>query len=101
MLALEPRLKTALPEVAGFGLKPTQPVVDPFNFASRVGVPVLVMSGEVDPVFPLEVSARPFHEALGDIEKEHYIGAGSHFVPWNDLARLTLSWLDRQLGPAQ
>jgi cephalosporin-C deacetylase-like acetyl esterase len=101
MVALEPRFRTAVLNVAGLSPKPTQPVVDPFNFASRVTVPVLVISGEFDPIFPMEMSARPFFEALGDIEKEHYIGAGAHFVPWPEFAQQTLGWLDRQLGPVR
>ncbi|MBT8487345.1 MAG: protein kinase [Gemmatimonadetes bacterium] len=101
MLAVESRLKTGIMTVAGLSPKPTQPAVDPFHFASRVDVPVLVISGEFDPIYPMEMSARPFFEALGTDVKQHYIGPGAHFVPYPDFARETLAWLDRYLGPVR
>jgi cephalosporin-C deacetylase-like acetyl esterase len=100
MLALESRFRVGVLYVAGFSPKPTQPAVDPFNFAPRVRVPVRIVSGQFDPIFPLEPSARPLFEALGDIDKDHYIAAGAHFVPWPELAQQSLDWLDRYLGPA-
>lgn len=99
MLALEPRLKAGVLYVAGLSPKPTQPVVDPFNFLPRVGAPVRVISGQFDPIYPLEGSARPFFEGLGSEVKDHYVSAGAHFVPWPELAEQTLDWLDRYLGP--
>jgi predicted esterase len=99
MLALESRFRAAVLNVAGLSPKPTQPVVDPFNFLPRVEVPVLAMSGQFDPIFPLEPSARPFFRGLGSDVKEHYVSAGAHFVPWPELAAQTLDWLDRYLGP--
>ena len=101
MLALESRFRVGILNVAGFSPKPTQPAVDPFNFAPRVRVPVRMMSGQFDPMFPLEPSARPLFEALGDIDKDHYISAGAHFVPWPEFAQQTLEWLDRYLGPVR
>jgi tRNA A-37 threonylcarbamoyl transferase component Bud32/predicted esterase len=98
MLALEPRFRTAVLYVAGLSPKPTQPVVDPFNFLPRVRAPVRVISGQFDPIYPLEISARPFFERLGSEVKDHYIAEGAHFVPWPRLAQQTLEWLDVHLS---
>ena len=64
MLAVEPRFRAAVLTVPGFSPLPTQPVVDPFNFVSRVRLPVLMLSGEYDQTFPLETAARPFFDFL-------------------------------------
>ena len=99
MLALEPRFQAAVLNVWGLSPTPTQGVVDPFNFLPRVEVPTLVLSGQFDPIFPLETSARPFFDGLGSDRKEHYVSDGAHFVPWPEFADQVLDWLDRHLGP--
>jgi eukaryotic-like serine/threonine-protein kinase len=85
----------------GLWSPPVQPVVDPFNFLPRVRLPVEVLSGEYDQVYPLETSARPFYELLGTPEpdKRHYIAQGGPDVPLIDTTRETLDWLDQHLGP--
>ncbi len=100
MLAVEPRFRAAVLSLPGLSPLPTQPVVDPFNFVSRVQLPVLMMSGEYDQVYPLETSARPFYDFLGtdQADKEHFVAAGGHRIPPIDLTRETLDWFDRYLG---
>ena len=100
MLAVEPRFRAAVLNVPGLSPLPTQPVVDPFNFVSRVQLPVLMLSGEYDATYPLETSARPFFDFLGTAEadKKHFIAAGGHIMPIIDLTRETLDWFDQYLG---
>ena len=100
MLAVEPRFKAAVLNVAGLSPKPTQPSVDPFNFAPRIKAPVLMLSGQFDPIYPLELAARPLYRALGTPVKELYVAEGAHFVPYADEAQQVLSWFDTHLGPA-
>ena len=101
MLALEPRFRAGVLYVAGLSPKPTQAVVDPFNYLRHVRAPVRVISGQFDPIYPLELSARPFFEGLGSDVKDHYVAAGAHNVPWPQLARQTLEWFDTYLGPVR
>ena len=103
MLAVEPRFRAAVLQVAGLKALPTQPVVDPFNFLPRVRVPVLMISGEYDQIFPLETSARPFYDFLGvkEPDKLQFIAPGAHVVPLTDLVRETQAWLDKHLGPVR
>lgn len=70
------------------------------HFLPRVTVPVLMLNGEQDVVFPLETSQKPFFELLGTPaeHKKHEIFPGSHNVPADVRIRLTLNWLDRYLG---
>ena len=103
MLALELRFKAGVLYVAGLSLRPTQPTVEPLNFAPRVRVPVLMLNGQNDHIYPLETQSRPLYELLGtdEDEKDHYIAPGGHFVPQNDLIRESLRWLDTYVGPVR
>ncbi len=101
MLALEPRFDAAVLYVAGVDIDPSHPEVDPINFLPRATTPLLMLSGRLDVVFPLETSARPMFELFGTPpeHKRHVISDGGHFVPRTQLISETLDWLDRYLGP--
>ncbi len=99
-LALEPRLKVAILEVAGvFGR--VQPEIDPLFFLPRTSVPVLMLSGRLDALRPLETSARPFFDLLGTPaeQKHHVVSEAGHYVPMTAVIRESLDVLDRYLGP--
>jgi eukaryotic-like serine/threonine-protein kinase len=101
ILALEPRLTTAALYVAGFSAVRPMPEADGLTYANRVNVPVLMLNGRLDAIFPLETSARPMFELLGTPpeHKRHVVSDGGHFVPRPLLIREMLDWLDRYLGP--
>jgi dienelactone hydrolase/tRNA A-37 threonylcarbamoyl transferase component Bud32 len=103
MPAVEPRLKAAVLHVAGFGFERPLPEVDPFNFVSRITIPVLMLNGRLDPYFPLETSQRPMFEMLGTpaTQKRQVIYEVGHFVPRDQLVKETLDWYDRYLGPVK
>jgi DNA-binding winged helix-turn-helix (wHTH) protein/formylglycine-generating enzyme required for sulfatase activity/dienelactone hydrolase len=102
LVALEPRLKTAV--LLGGGLPPDNapPEIEPVNFAPRVTLPVLMVSGKYDPYFPVDGAQRQLYELLGTRpeDKRHYTLEGGHgSLPRAELVRLVLDWLDRYLGP--
>jgi len=101
--AIEPRLKASILYVAGLPVERARPEVDPLNFLPRVKLPVLMLSGKLDPYYPLETSQRPFMELLGTPpqHKRHFIAVGGHYVPRPDLIRESLNWLDQYLGPVK
>jgi eukaryotic-like serine/threonine-protein kinase len=101
MLAAEPRFKAAVLYVAGFNNTPRPPEVDEFHYLPRVRVPVLMLNGRLDDVFPLETHARPFFDLIGtaDEHKRLVISEGGHFIPIPQLIGESLDWLDRYLGP--
>ena len=51
--------------VAGLGMNQDRPEEDPVNFLPRIHVPVLMLSGKYDSVFPYESSQLPFFRLLG------------------------------------
>ncbi|NNF26929.1 MAG: SUMF1/EgtB/PvdO family nonheme iron enzyme [Gemmatimonadetes bacterium] len=96
-LAHEARLKAAVVHIGGSPDLSATPEVDPVNALPRVGVPVLILSGEFDTVMPIE-NARHYYQILGSSEKRHIVTRGSHFIPRNELIRESLAWLDLHLG---
>ena len=76
------------------------PDADPVNFVTRVRIPVLMINGQYDIVFPLETAQLPMFELLGSDEdqKSHYVSPSSHIVPQDEIIRETLDWFDRYLG---
>jgi dienelactone hydrolase len=102
-LAVEPRIKAAVLNVGGFWNGRFLPEADSFNFAPRVRVPVLMLNGEHDIVFPLETAQKPLFDLLGTPpqDKRHYKTPAAHAVPRNEAIKETLDWLDRYLGPVR
>jgi pimeloyl-ACP methyl ester carboxylesterase len=79
--------------------------VNSWNFAPRVRVPVLMVNGRYDFIFPLETNQKPLFQALGTKEpdKRHVLYDGGHrnLVTRPDLIGEVLDWFDRYLGPTQ
>lgn len=103
--AVEKRIKVAILSSGGF-----QPIIqylpeaDPLNFITRVTVPVLMLGGRYDPLYPLESSQRPFFDFLGTpgSDKKHVIYEGGHGAfPRPEAVRECLDWLDKYLGPVR
>ena len=104
VLALEPRLKAAVFRSGGMANATIPPQVDTFNFAPRVTVPVLMLNGNQDFIFPLETAQKPMFGSLGtpDGAKRHVIYDGGHGIGHrNQEINEILDWLDRYLGPVQ
>lgn len=103
MLAVEDRLKAGVLLSGGLLMHPTQPEVDPFNFLPRVRVPTLMVNVPNDYFYPLEKSQMPMFHFLGTpgTVKDSVLIEGGHLPPINVVARHTLDWFDRYLGPAE
>jgi len=103
MLAVEPRLKVAVLNVAGLRAQKAFPEAEPVYFIPRIHIPVLMLNGRYDPYFPVESSQNPMFDLLGTPPsfKRHVIAQGSHYVPRPVLIKETLNWLDRYLGPVR
>jgi len=101
MMAVEPRLRTGILNVAGIGSAAVRPEEDAVNFLPRIRVPVLMLSGKYDSVFPFESSQEPFFRLLGSPPgtKQRIVFEGGHFLPRTDLVTASLKWLDEYLGP--
>lgn len=98
-LAQEPRLRIGVIQIGLLPPMASIPEVDPINALPRVHVPVLMLSGEFDPMVPV-ANARRYFELLGTPaeHKRHIIAIGGHFIPREVVIRETLDWLDARLG---
>ena len=105
-IALDPRIKAGVLLMGGlFGDKPA-PEVDSFTFAPRVRIPILMLNGDQDHIFPLQTSQRPLFEALGtpSADKKHVLYPGGHeiFVTQrSQIVQEVVGWLDRYVGRVQ
>lgn len=107
-LAMEPRLRSGILLLGGLiahqsTREPQPPEIEGFNHAPRVKVPVLMMSGRYDPIFPYETAQVPLFRILGsppDQKRHLTFPAGHSSYGWRDqLDREGLDWLDRHFGP--
>jgi cephalosporin-C deacetylase-like acetyl esterase len=104
MLVVEERIKVGILVVGGFPSGKHPPAADPINFARHVKVPVIMINGEHDYIFPVKTSQIPMYEFLGtaDEDKAHILYPGGHglFGLFSKQIRGdVLGWLDRYLGP--
>ncbi len=87
-------------------LVPVLPEADESVFAPRVRVPVLMLNGRYDYIFPVETAQLPFFERLGTPteDKKHLLFDTGHVVVNSHFeAAMTeaLGWLDGRLGPVR
>ncbi len=103
-LVVEPRFRTAVLLGGGFDddhMLEEPPEIQPWHFAPRVRIPVLMLNGLNDFLFPLETAQKPFFDLLGTpaADKRHVVSPGGHAPDKKVVIRETLDWLDRYLGP--
>jgi eukaryotic-like serine/threonine-protein kinase len=100
--AVEPRIRVNL--FLGGGVHPSayRPEINPVNFAPRVTIPTLMLTGKDDFVRPIATRQEPLLRLLGTPDDQKKLAAfdGGH-VPsdMTSVAREALAWLDRWLGP--
>jgi len=99
-LAADSRFKAAVLRVGGLLMGRARPEVDPFNYLPRVKIPVLMLNGRYDSIFPVDIAQRPFFNSLGTpkASKDWKIYPDGHDVPRTELMAETLKWLDKYLG---
>jgi len=102
VVALESRLKAAIFLAGGLQTDwPTLPETEPINFAPRIKIPFLMLSGRYDFTFPVETSQKVLFKLVGTPpERKRYVlfDNTGHIPPRLDVMREILDWLDRYLG---
>jgi hypothetical protein len=101
LIAVDPRFKTAV--LASGGLHEGEPPeVDSYNFAPRVHIPVLMLNGRDDFIFPMRTHQVPLFEALGTPEPDKvfrsYDGGHPNLLTRPELIGEILDWFDKYLG---
>jgi len=101
-LALEPRIRSAVLASGGIWIHgPLHPMIDLINYAPRITIPVLMLSGRYDHIYPFEQSQKRTFELLGTrpADKTQIAYDTGHFtMPPNRVAADVSDWFDRHLG---
>jgi dienelactone hydrolase/predicted Ser/Thr protein kinase len=105
-LALEPRFVTGVLLMGGLTPGTPAPEADPFNFLPRVRVPILMVNGDEDFIFPVQTMQLPFLARLGtpEADKTHLIVQGGHEITSTKRGQVfpaVVAWLDKYLGRVQ
>ena len=103
LMATEARLTTGIFIVGGICGCKRPPQVDPANFAPHVKIPILMINGEHDFIFPYEMSQRTLYNLLGTPteHKKHIVYPGGHSIAWeyhDQYQKDVVDWLDAYLG---
>jgi eukaryotic-like serine/threonine-protein kinase len=103
-LAVEPRFKAAVFLSGGLYMQPSPSEFAMHNYLPHVKLPVLLVTGRHDFLFPYETSQKPFFDLLGTpaADKHHVVLDGGHLPPqYSDIVREILAWSDARLGPVK
>jgi predicted esterase len=105
-LAYDPRYRAAIFWSGGMYDYPDPDIVNSrVNCARRITIPVLMVNGRYDFIYPLETSQKPMLDLLGTPpeHKRHVVfdTAGHWPFPRAELIRESLDWLDTYLGPVK
>jgi formylglycine-generating enzyme required for sulfatase activity/dienelactone hydrolase len=100
MISIESRIKNAVLVGGGLEFGKALPEVDALNFAPHVKVPVLMVNGRYDNLFPIETSQKPMFTLLGtpSRDKRHVVFEAGHVPPSDLMRKDILDWLDRYQG---
>jgi dienelactone hydrolase len=99
-LSQEPRVRAAVLAEGGLGSHRKFPEVDAINFVSRVRLPVLMLNGRNDFIFPVDTVQLPMFHLLGtpEADKRYVQFDRGHANPSQLYIKEALDWFDRYLG---
>ncbi len=104
-IGLDDRYRVTVLRLCGLPTFELNPPVDPINYVPRITMPVLMVNGKYDYIFPHETSQVPMFEMLGTSpeNKRHVIVEAAHstFGSRNRMIREVLDFLDRHMGLVQ
>jgi pimeloyl-ACP methyl ester carboxylesterase len=104
LVAVERRLKAAVFLSGGLQAPGPTPIVEPLNYVPRITIPVLMINGRFDEVFPVDTGQLPLLQLLGTpaADKRHVLlDSGHGSPPRAEVLRETLGWFDKYLGPVR
>lgn len=102
VLALEDRFRAAIIISGGVGGSEEQADVYGLNYIPRIAVPVLMLNGAYDHIFPRETDQDPMFDRWGtpDEDKEHHVYEAGHWpLPRTEWIPRATAWTERYIGP--
>ena len=94
-IVMDSRIDAALLMSAGYWHSPdlTMPERHGYQFAPHVKIPVMMINGKMDAVFPYETHQIPMFEDFGSQEKEHLAVVSGHVPPPHKVFKQIDEWL--------
>lgn len=81
------------------------PELGGINYAARIKIPVIILNGKYDTIFPYKTSQLPLFNFLGTPKKNKRMvlfDVGHNAPrPRSKVIKEVLDWLDRYLGPVK
>jgi predicted esterase len=107
LIVAEPRFKAAILIAGGYPAEVWLPEIEPRRYAPHVKLPVLMLNGSCDAVFPMKSSQDPLFRHLGSADKQRKLILAGHLIPADESVRIADEWLrsrpaalsDRPPGP--
>ena len=96
MLATEDRFKSALLYAGGLRTQKRHPEADGVNYLPRIKLPVLMINGKYDAIFPFETQVIPMFNLFGTPKnkKKLITFEGGHRFPRNEEIRHMIEWFE-------
>jgi predicted esterase len=102
VLSLHPGLRAAILVSGAYPLLPpntSNEVFYPYHFAPHVKLPVLMINGGLDTLFPYQTLQAPMFEDLGSENKKHVLLESGHNTPNDEVFKSVDEWLLEVFGP--
>lgn len=100
LIAIEPRIRSAVLIGGGVRALDFLPEVRAVNFVPRIRIPVLVLTGKYDQEIPYDPFARTLYEMLTGPKRLELVDSG-HLPPLEIRSPIISDWLDETLGPVE
>jgi serine/threonine protein kinase/dienelactone hydrolase len=100
LIGLEDRIKAAI--LLSGGLDVLLPEANPINFIPRIKIPVIMLNGNYDYIFPVEKNQAVMFRLFGTPEEDKYhmkYETGHNVWAKKDWVKDTLAFLDKYFGP--
>jgi pimeloyl-ACP methyl ester carboxylesterase len=98
LIAVEPRIRSAILMGAELDPRNALPEVNVVNFVPRIKVPTLVLNGRYDEELPFEPNGRALFELLPEPKRLELVESG-HLPPIEIRSPIINEFLDETLGP--
>ena len=104
ILAVEDRIKAGIFLLGGLEkFAVYRPEIDAFNYVPRIKIPILMLNGKYDTIFPYEASVKPLYDYLGTPPQDKFLKLyeTDHYVPTGEIIKETQAFLNKYLGPVK
>src|SRR5262249_15938870 len=101
LLTAEPRFRAAVLIAGGYQPKPFMLEAEPRRHAPHVKLPVLMIGGLLDEVYPLETSQMPLYRHLGSADKQIKHFESGHIPPVDETVKFVDEWLAFRTRPGK